>query len=48
MTDMRASASYRMIAAKNLLRKALLEISGTPSNETRVTALRPDDLEAAE
>lgn len=48
MTDMRASASYRMAAAKNLLRKALLEIGGMTSKATRVTAPRPDDLEAAE
>lgn len=48
MSDMRASASYRMTAAQNLLRKALLEIGGTSSSATRVTAPRPDDLEAAE
>lgn len=48
MSDMRASASYRMTAAKNLLRKALLEIGGTSSHATRVTATRPGDLEAAE
>ncbi|MCR9235804.1 MAG: xanthine dehydrogenase small subunit [Alphaproteobacteria bacterium] len=48
MSDMRASASYRMTAAQNLLRKALLEIGGTSSSATRVTATRPDDLEAAE
>ncbi|MEH6724640.1 MAG: xanthine dehydrogenase small subunit [Hyphomicrobiales bacterium] len=48
MSDMRASASYRMTAAQNLLRKALLEIGGVSSGETRVTQARPGDLEAAE
>ena len=35
MTDMRASATYRMLTARNLLRKALLE-TGQPSAPTRV------------
>ena len=34
LSDMRGSARYRMDAAKNLLRKAWLEISGTAA--TRV------------
>src|SRR5262249_48901625 len=33
--DMRASAGYRLDAARALLRKALLEISGTPTRQTR-------------
>lgn len=48
MSDMRASAAYRMKAAQGQLRKALLEIGGTSSGTTRVTAVRPEDLEAAE
>jgi xanthine dehydrogenase small subunit len=48
MSDMRASASYRMKAARNLLRRALLEIGGVSSDTTRVTPARPSDLEAAE
>lgn len=48
MSDMRASASYRMKTARNLLRRALLEIGGVSSDKTRVTPARPGDLEAAE
>jgi xanthine dehydrogenase small subunit len=29
LTDMRASAAYRMLVAKNLLRRTFLESSGT-------------------
>lgn len=47
MTDMRASAEYRQIVGQNTLRKALVEIAGSDSATTRVTAPRPDDLEAA-
>ena len=38
--DMRASAQYRLDVAQALLRKALTEISGTPTRETRVVGLR--------
>lgn len=48
MSDMRASTSYRMKVAQNLLRKALLEIGGVSSHETRITAIRPDRLEGVE
>lgn len=40
ISDMRASASYRMEAAQGLLRRALLEVSGASSAETRITGLR--------
>lgn len=36
MSDMRASATYRALAARNMLRKVFLE-SGSPEVETRVT-----------
>ena len=42
LSDMRASATYRMDIAKNLLRKALLEVSGE-----KVAALRVLTLGAA-
>ena len=38
--DHRASAAYRMRVARSLLVKALTEISGCPSTETRVTGVR--------
>ncbi len=38
--DMRATASYRQETAQALLRKALIETSGTPSESTRVMGLR--------
>ncbi|HVJ35061.1 MAG TPA: xanthine dehydrogenase small subunit [Terriglobia bacterium] len=38
--DMRASAAYRLQVAQSLLRKALLEASGTPSNVSRVAGHR--------
>ncbi len=40
ISDMRASAGYRLEAAQGLLRRALLEVSGAPSVETRITGLR--------
>ena len=40
ITDMRASASYRMEVAQALLRKALIEIAGMASGQTRVVGLR--------
>lgn len=40
MTDMRASADYRMETARALLAKALMEISGTAPDEIRVLSLR--------
>lgn len=48
MTDMRASAEYRQTVAQNVLRKALIEIAGANSTSTRVTAPRPENLEAAQ
>lgn len=35
--DHRASAAYRALVARNLLRKVLMEIGGTPQTETRLT-----------
>ncbi|MBC8037469.1 MAG: FAD binding domain-containing protein, partial [Rhizobiales bacterium] len=40
ITDMRASAGYRLDVAQSLLRKALTEIAGASSSKTRVTGLR--------
>ncbi len=40
MSDMRASAEYRMDAAKGLLIKALHETSGIPTTNTRVIGIR--------
>ena len=37
---MRASATYRATIARNLLRKALLELRGTPLSETRLVPPR--------
>jgi xanthine dehydrogenase small subunit len=45
--DMRASAKYRLAGAKGLLSKALAEIGGTSSTETRVFGRRADDASAA-
>ncbi len=39
LTDMRASAAYRSLVARNLLRKALHEIAGAPAAETRVLSM---------
>ncbi len=47
MTDQRATAIYRSTVARNLLAKALIEIAGIPSGETRLIAHR-DRMEAAE
>jgi hypothetical protein len=44
---MRASAGYRLDAARAVLRKAILEIAGIPSNETRVFGCREQDHAAA-
>ncbi len=33
ITDMRASAEYRIIVAQNLLHKALIEIAGEPATK---------------
>ena len=38
--DHRASASYRMRVARSLLLKALAEIAGRPTTETRITGFR--------
>jgi xanthine dehydrogenase small subunit len=38
--DMRASAKYRLDAARALLRRALTELAGTPSRRTRVVGVR--------
>ncbi|MFD2205420.1 xanthine dehydrogenase small subunit [Kiloniella antarctica] len=40
MSDMRASAQYRMDAAKGLVIKALHETAGTPTTSTRVIGIR--------
>jgi xanthine dehydrogenase small subunit len=45
--DMRASAKYRLAGAKGLLTKALAEIGGTSSTETRVFGRRAGDATAA-
>ena len=36
LTDLRASADYRMQVAQNALVKALAEIAGVPSDLTRI------------
>ena len=40
LSDMRASATYRMQIAKNLLIKAVSELAGSPAGGTRVSGLR--------
>jgi xanthine dehydrogenase small subunit len=40
ITDMRASAAYRMETAQALVRKALTEIAGEPTRATRVIGMR--------
>ena len=40
ISDMRASAAYRLDVAQSLLRKALIEIAGAALGETRVGGLR--------
>jgi len=47
LTDMRASADYRMETARALLAKALMEVSGTPAEEVRVLARREAGNERA-
>jgi xanthine dehydrogenase small subunit len=42
LDDQRGSAGYRRDTARTLLRKALIEASGTPSRETRVIDVRED------
>jgi xanthine dehydrogenase small subunit len=42
ITDMRASASYRAEAARALLMKALVEVAGAETRETRLIGLRED------
>ena len=37
LDDHRASAAYRRLVARNLLEKALTEVSGTPHHRTRIT-----------
>jgi xanthine dehydrogenase small subunit len=38
--DLRASATYRLDAARALLRRALTEIAGAPTHQTRVVGIR--------
>lgn len=40
LTDQRASSAYRSLVARNLLRKALIELRGTPLAQTRVAPPR--------
>ena len=40
LSDMRASATYRATVARNLLRKALLELRGAPVSQTRLVPPR--------
>ncbi len=47
MTDMRASAEYRMETARALLAKALMEVSGTAPEEIRVFSRREADHDRA-
>jgi len=42
ITDLRASAGYRMQVARALLRKALAEVAGAPSRTTRVVGWREE------
>jgi xanthine dehydrogenase small subunit len=42
ITDMRASAAYRMETAQALLRKALIEIAGRHTADTRIVGLREE------
>lgn len=45
--DHRASAGYRLRVAQSLLVKALTEIAGRPSTETRLTGMREPETAAA-
>ncbi|WP_181706837.1 xanthine dehydrogenase small subunit [Chthonobacter rhizosphaerae] len=47
LTDMRASAHYRLETARALLAKALLETAGAPTSRTRVVGHREPRQEAA-
>lgn len=40
ISDMRASAAYRMDVAQGLLRKALIEIAGAGTDQTRIVGVR--------
>ena len=40
--DHRASSAYRRLVAGNLLRKALIELAGTPMTATRILLPRED------
>ena len=40
ITDQRASAAYRGDIARALLRKALIEVGGTPTHHTRIVGIR--------
>ncbi len=44
LTDMRASAAYRLETARALLAKALVETAGAPSARTRVVGLRETEV----
>lgn len=46
LSDMRASASYRMETARALLAKALVESAGAPTNRTRVFGRREGEVTA--
>ncbi|MQT11336.1 xanthine dehydrogenase small subunit [Segnochrobactrum spirostomi] len=46
LDDMRASAAYRLDAARGLLAKALVEAAAGTTKDTRVRGLREDALEA--
>jgi xanthine dehydrogenase small subunit len=47
ISDMRASAEYRLETARALLVKALREISGAPTRNTRIVGVREDRFEPA-
>jgi xanthine dehydrogenase small subunit len=48
ITDLRASAGYRLKVARALLRKAVVEIAGAPARTTRVVGWREELHAAAE
>jgi xanthine dehydrogenase small subunit len=47
ISDLRASADYRLETARALLIKALREVSGAPTRNTRIVGLREDRFEPA-
>ncbi|MBA5776780.1 xanthine dehydrogenase small subunit [Stappia sp. F7233] len=47
ITDMRASADYRREAARGMLAKALVEVSGAPDAHTRITGFRQMEADHA-